>query len=63
MGGIGAREIGAVNVMLGGGRLDKTTVIDPKAGVLLRFLSLYLFLSLSLSLYLYVYIYMCVFNF
>ena len=32
---MGAREMGAVCVMLGGGRLDLHTKIDPKAGVVL----------------------------
>lgn len=32
---IGAREIGAVNVLLGGGRADKDAKIDPKAGIVL----------------------------
>jgi pyrimidine-nucleoside phosphorylase len=33
---VGAREIGAVNVLLGGGREDKSSVIDPKAGIVLH---------------------------
>ena len=33
---IGAREVGAVNVMLGGGRADKDSQIDPKAGIVLE---------------------------
>lgn len=33
---LGAREIGAVNVLLGGGREDKSSTIDPRAGLVLH---------------------------